>query len=245
MKALVLAAGKGTRMSALTANCPKPMLPVAGRPLLAWLIGWLRSCEITEIAINLHHLPTMITNYLEDGEQFGVKLTYSFEPTLLGTAGAAKALQSFLDEPFVVVYGDIFTNFELRRLINLHQRSHAAGAALLTMALYRVANPAACGLVELDRQGRVLRFVEKPPPDAIFTDLANTGLLVCEPSLLETIPANTEFDFGRDLLPKLLASGTPIYGVEIQPHEYVVDIGTPAGYERAQQLATATGPLIG
>jgi NDP-sugar pyrophosphorylase family protein len=240
MKALVLAAGKGTRMSHLTADCPKPMLPVAGRPLLGWLIDWLRSHGITEIALNLHHLPVVITNYLGDGERFGVKLTYSYEVTLLGTAGAAKALQSFFDEAFVVVYGDVFTNIDLRRLIDAHQRPQS-GAALLTMALYRVPNPAACGLVELDGHGRVVRFVEKPPPDAIFTDLANSGLLVCEPAVLEAIPANIEFDFGRDLLPNLLANDAPIFGIEIRPHEYVVDIGTPDGYERAQQLAGANG----
>jgi NDP-sugar pyrophosphorylase family protein len=234
MKALILAAGKGTRMSHLTGRCPKPMLPVAGRPLLAHLIERLRLSGIMDIALNLHHLPAVITDYLGDGRAHGVRLTYSYEVELLGTAGAAKKLAGFLDEPFVVVYGDLYTNIDLRRLLAAHRRHRQAGNAVLTMALYRVPNPTECGLVTVDEHGRIRHFVEKPPAHAVFTDLANAGLLVCEPAVLDLIPPAMAFDFGRDLLPRLLAADQPVYGLEILADEFVIDIGTPAGYVRAQ-----------
>lgn len=241
MKALILAAGKGTRLSQLTQRCPKPMLPIQGQPLLAHTVQWLAAHDIHEIAMNLHHLPAVITAHFGDGKAYGVSITYSYEPELLGTAGAAKKLEHFLNEPFVVLYGDVFTNFDLSRLIAFHQKQVAAWGAALSLALYHVPNPAECGLVELDQLGRVVRFVEKPPPAAIFTDLANAGILICEPTIFQAIPAATPFDFGRDLLPRLLAADRPVFGMETAPDEYVIDIGTPAGYARAQhELRTAT-----
>lgn len=239
MKALILAAGKGTRLGQLTADFPKPMLPVAGRPLLAYHVEWLRSHGVTQLAINLHHAADVIQNYLGDGSAFGVAITYSYEPELLGTAGAARRLEYFLDEPFVVVYGDVFTNIDLTELAARHI-SHMAGADNgVTLSLYRVPNPTECGLVDIDAVGRVQRFVEKPPADQVFTDLANAGVLICEPRVLTRIPAATVADFGRDLLPALLADGWPVFGIPIAPDEYVIDIGTPAGYARAEMLAAA------
>jgi len=239
MKALILAAGKGTRLGSLTENYPKPMLSVGGQPLLAHHMHWLRSYGITQIAVNLHHAADVIRDYFGDGEQYGVELTYSYEPELLGTAGAAKRIEDFLDERFVVLYGDVFTNVDLARLASFH----AAGLegsdadAGLTMSLYRVPNPTECGLVDLDAAGRVRRFVEKPPPEEVFTDLANSGVLICDPALLLVVPADTVYDFGRDLLPKLLVDGYPIMGLPLAANEYVIDIGTPAGLARAQELA--------
>lgn len=235
MKALLLAAGKGTRISHLTQTCPKPMLPFAGRPLLEHLVTWLRGYGIVQLAINLHYLPEVITDHFGDGRPYGVEITYSYEATLLGTAGAARRLQNFLDETFVVIFGDIYTNFDLSKLVRFHWSKQVAGGSALTLALYHVSNPTECGLVELGTGGRVTQFVEKPPAHAVFTDLANTGILICEPSVLELIPEDVSFDFGRDLLPLLLEHGLPVYGLEIAEDEFVVDIGTPAGYARAQQ----------
>ncbi len=238
MKALILAAGKGTRLGQLTADFPKPMLPVAGRPLLTYHIEWLRNHGVTELAINLHHAADVIRNYFGNGHAFGVAITYSYEPELLGTAGAAKQLEHFLDEPFVVVYGDVFTNIDLTGLATRHVSQMAGADNGVTLSLYRVPNPTECGLVDIDAAGRVQRFVEKPPADQVFTDLANAGVLICEPRVLTRIPAATVVDFGRDVLPALLADGWPVFGVPITPDEYVIDIGTPAGYTRAEALAT-------
>lgn len=245
MKALILAAGKGTRLGSLTENYPKPMLAVGGQPLLAHHMLWLRSYGVSEVAINLHHAADVIREHFGGGSRYGVKITYSFEPELLGTAGAAKRLESFLDERFVVVYGDVFTNVDLARLVAFHETGLARGGAGagLTMSLYRVPNPTECGLVDLDPAGRVLRFVEKPPPAEVFTDLANSGILVCDPALLQEVPAETVYDFGRDLLPRLLDSGRPVFGLPLASDEYVIDIGTPMGYSRAQKLV-ATQPAV-
>ncbi len=274
LKALILAAGEGTRLRPLTLERPKPMLPIGGKPLLEHLVLWLRSHGITDILINLHHKPASITDYFGDGHRFGVSITYSHEKRLLGTAGAARKLHSLLDDTFVVVYGDVFTNLNLTRVIRFHHRAggsvrrpasvlgdthrsgwsltapdktttwfsptisaHAAGP-FLTLSLYRVENPSACGLVELDEHGRVIRFVEKPPPDQVFTDLANAGVLVLEPGILDYIPPHTFYDFGRDLFPQLLKAGVPMFGLPLNGNEYLVDIGTPAGYARAEQTWT-------
>jgi len=243
MKALILAAGKGTRLGSLTENYPKPMLPVGGQPLLARQVRWLRGHGITQIAINLHHAPEAVWDYFGDGQRYGVEITYSYEPELMGTAGAAKRLEDFLEERFVVLYGDVFTNLDLMRLVVCHTSGLARGgfSAGLTMSLYHAPNPRECGLVDLDPSGRVRRFVEKPIREDVFTDLANSGILICDPPLLSKVPAATVYDFGRDLLPELLVSGVPLMGLPLASNEYVIDIGTPAGYLRAQALACALG----
>jgi mannose-1-phosphate guanylyltransferase len=237
VKALILAAGKGTRISHLTQNCPKPMLPVAEKPLLAHLVDLLHSHGILDIAINLHHAPEAITDYFGDGHKHDVNITYSYETTLMGTAGAAKRLEHFFNETFVVIYGDVFTNLDLHRLTSFHATRQQANGAVLTLALYQVPNPTECGLVELDARNRVTRFVEKPPVDQVFTNLANAGIMVCEPEVLKLVPQDTIFDFGHNVLPRLLAMGSPIFGQVIANDEFLIDIGTPAGYQRAQQTA--------
>jgi len=231
MRALVLAAGEGTRLRPLTLDRPKPMLPVAGRPVLEHIVRWLRSHGITQIAINLHHKPQAITDYFGDGRHFGVQIIYSFEESLLGTAGAARRLKDFLQGTFLVVYGDVLTNLNLTTLLDFHR--HKQGA--VTMALYRVENPSACGLVGLDGNSRIIRFVEKPPPEEVFTDMANAGVLVVESGVLAHVPPDTFYDFGHNLLPDLLAKGVPLYGYPIPETTYLIDIGTPESYRRAQQ----------
>ena len=244
MKALILAAGKGTRLKQLTADKPKPMLLIGGEPLLAHHVRRLAACGVHEIAINLHHAADVISDYFGDGSRYGVQITYSYEPELLGTAGAAKKLAAFLGESFYVIYGDVFTNVDLLDLTAFHaerkQSYAAAGAAgALTMSLYRVPNPTECGLVQITEDGRVTHFVEKPPPDQVFTDLANAGLLVCDPIVLDYVPAATVYDFGRDLIPELLAQEVMVFGKPIADAEHVIDIGTLPGLERAQALVAA------
>jgi len=215
----------------LTLNRPKAMLPVGGKPLLEHNIELLRRHGITQIAINLHHKPEAITEYFGDGEDFGVRITYSFEDPILGTAGAVKKLESFFSETLLVVYGDVLTDLNLTALAAFH-RLHQA---LATIALYKVDNPSACGLVELDDQWRITRFVEKPPPDQVFTDLANAGILLLEPEIIDYVPAGAFYDFGHDLFPRLLEDGVPMYGYPVSEADYLLDIGTIDHYERAQR----------
>lgn len=236
MKAMILAAGEGQRMRPLTNTTPKPMLPVGGRPLVERLIETLRAYDVTEIAINLHHLPHKVTSHIGNGSRFGVDVTYSFEEAALGTAGGAKRLEGFFgDEPFFVLYGDVFTDLDLSLLRWFHLQQRSA----LTMALHRPDTLRGCGVVELGPSRRVISFIEKPERDQGAVGWANAGVYVVEPDILRHIPPGQPFDFGSDLFPLLLERDVPVYG--LASDALVLDIGTPEGYARAQSAASAAG----
>jgi len=237
LKALVLAAGEGTRLRPLTLNLPKAMVPVDGQPLLAHTMAWLARHGIRDVAINLHHCPEVITDFFGDGSASGMRITYSYEDRLLGTAGAARRLAGFLrDGPFLVVYGDVLTDLNLAALLDFHrERTVIEPGAAATLALYQVPNPTEVGLVGLDGNGRITRFQEKPRPEEVFTDLANAGVLVAEPAMLDQIPDGRFSDFGLDVLPKLLAAGVPLYGWPIPDGTYLLDIGSHEKYMQAQR----------
>jgi mannose-1-phosphate guanylyltransferase len=228
VKALLLAAGEGTRLRPLTADCPKPMLPVGGRPILEHLVTLLRDHGVNELAINLHYKPRAIVDHFGDGRAFGVSITYLPEERLLGSAGTAKALEWFLTEPFFVLYGDVLTDIALTALANRHLQRRA----LATLAVYEVDDPSRCGIVELDADGWVQRFVEKPPPGAITGNLANAGIYVLEPEILRYIAPGQPADFGADVFPRLLGLGLPVQGERADG--YVLDIGSPTRYAQAQ-----------
>ncbi|HEU4327921.1 MAG TPA: NDP-sugar synthase [Roseiflexaceae bacterium] len=227
MKALVLAAGAGTRLRPLTDTCPKPMLPVAGRPLLEHTLRWLRRYGVTEAALNLHHLPEVVRNGLGDGARFDMRLRYAHEPKLLGTAGAMRNFPNFFDEPFLVIYGDLLLDLDLEDLIGFHRDN----GALMTLALKRTDTPHSQGMIEIDGSGRVLRFVEKPQTwDG--GDTANAGVYVCQPEVAWRVPPGFS-DFGHTIIPALLRAGEPVFGRALRG--YLLDIGTPAAYEQAQR----------
>jgi len=236
-KSLVLAAGEGTRLRPLTLDRPKPMLPINGKPLLEYTVEWLCRHGITEIAINLYYRPEAIVNHFGNGSAMGVHIVYSYENPILGTAGAARKLNGFLGGgPLVMVYGDVLTNMNLSALIAFHEQARARDPhTQLTMSLYHVPNPTEVGLVGLDETGKVIRFVEKPSPNEVFTDLANAGVLVIEPEAVRRVPPDTFSDFGLHLFPELLKSGVSIYGWVIPDNTYLLDIGTPDKYAQAQQ----------
>ncbi len=236
-QALILAAGEGTRLRPLTLDRPKPMVPINDKPLLEITVGWLRSHGVTDIAINLHYCPEVIVRHFRDGSGLGVRIVYSHEDKILGTAGAVRKLDGFLrDDPLVVVYGDVLTDLDLGALLAFHRQMAARDPALgVTLSLYHVPNPTEVGLVGLDKDGRVTRFLEKPKPEQVFTDLANAGVLVMEPSIAEYIPADTFYDFGHDLFPSLLQAGVSIYGWVISDDTYLLDIGSPEKYAQAQR----------
>jgi mannose-1-phosphate guanylyltransferase len=231
MKAVILAAGVGTRLRPLTDTCPKPMLPIAGRPLLACTLVWLRANEVAEVALNLHYLPDVVRAGLGDGGAWGMVLRYSYEPVLLGTAGAVRAIADqypgWLDQTFLLIYGDMLLDIALDDLRAFHRSS----GATLTMVLKRTSTPSTQGMVALDADGRVERFVEKPAAWD-HGDLANAGIYLCEPAVLQLIPPGVS-DFGHDIIPALIASGARIVGREVQG--YLLDIGTPGAYEQAQR----------
>ena len=232
MKGMILAAGEGQRLRPLTDHLPKPMLPIAGRPLLEHTILHLRDCGVTDLAINLYYLPTVIMDYFGSGSRWGVHLRYSVEERLMGSAGGVKYLQSFFaDDTFVVYYGDVFTQADLRLMVAFHRRA----GALATMGLYRVPDPWNRGIVQLDDSHTIVRFVEKPSRDQVFSDLANAGIYVLEPEVLDRIPAGRVCDFGNDVFPKMLAEGTRIAGYVIEGT--LIDIGLPEKYMEANHIA--------
>jgi len=237
MKALVLAAGIGTRLGALTRHIPKPMLPLGGRPLLEHIIDLLRRHHIVDIAINLHHKPDAILRHFGSGQAWGVRLRYSYESSLLGSAGTAlRHLAWVYPDPFLVYYGDVYSEANLTELIERHR---ACGAAV-TLAVHQVPDPERCGIVEFDDHGRVRRFVEKPPAGQVFSNWANSGIYVLNPDVLRYV-SGFPSDFGRDIFPGLLAAGHTLQAHPLQCA--LIDIGTPENYHLAQQvLASKSAP---
>ena len=229
-KAMILAAGEGTRLQPLTLNTPKTMLLVADTPLIAHIIHWLKSFNINEIGINLHYQGNKIVDYLGNGAQLGVKIEYSYEEKLLGTAGGVKRLENYFKEgPFVVVYGDVLTDFNLRKMTDFH----LASGAVATIALIPISNTWEKGIVELNKQGRILSFVEKPPPGTEKSNLSNAGIYIVGPKVFDYIPAAGFSDFAFDVFPHMLNDGLPLFGYQLAPQDYLIDIGSLDKYRQA------------
>jgi len=225
-KAVILAAGRGKRLRPLTDGLPKPMLPIGGRPLLEHLLAHLVEAGVREVAINLHHRPEAVRSYLGDGSRAGLRVLYSQEETLLGTAGALRRLEHFLDRTFFVLYGDVLSGLDLRRLAEFHRQRGAA----LTMALCLEEDLARCGVADVGPGGRIHRFVEKPK-EAPTSPWAAAGALVMEPWVLRFVPEGFS-DLGGDLFPQLVEQGVPVFGYRCSG--YFLDIGSLARYRKAQ-----------
>jgi NDP-sugar pyrophosphorylase family protein len=233
MNAMILAAGKGTRLSPLTETLAKPMVPIRGKPVLEHTLRWLRDHGVRQVAVNLHHRPESVRGHFGDGSGFGVEICYSEEPELLGTAGGVKKIESFFEDPFLVVYGDVLTDFDLGGLVAFHRSAGTATHA--TLAVDRRADVTQVGVVELDADNRIRRFVEKPRPGESRSPWVNSGVMVLDRALLARIPAGRFSDFGREVLPQWLADGVPLYGWPLPAETFLVDVGTPESYARADR----------
>jgi mannose-1-phosphate guanylyltransferase len=225
VKAMLLAAGLGIRLKPLTDHCPKCMVPVAGKPVLQRNIEWLRSKGIVDLVVNLHHYPEAVTGYFGDGSAFGVNLSYSYEPELMGTAGAVWAARKLLtSDRFWVIYADNLVNCSLERM----ERLHRANGATLTMGLFWREDISASGVAELDGNSRIIGFKEKPKNGEVLSHWVNAGLFLCEAGLLlQYIPPGRPSDFGHDVLPALLEGGERMYGYTMGPAETLHWIDTP------------------
>jgi NDP-sugar pyrophosphorylase family protein len=229
-KAMILAAGEGTRLQPLTLNTPKTMLPLAGTPLITHIIRWLKMYGITDIGINLHYLGNKIFDYLGDGSQLGINIEYSQEENILGTSGGVKRLEKFFkDSPFVVVYGDVLTDFNLGKMIEYHNMQKAAA----TIALVRVLNTHEKGIIELNNRGRILSFVEKPAKGTERSHLSNGGIYILGPNIFDYIPPAGFSDFGYDVFPAMLNDGLPLFGYKLESNDYLIDIGSIEQYQQA------------
>ena len=227
MRAMIMAAGLGTRLRPLTGLVSKPMVPVANRPVLEHILHLVRRYGIRDVIINLHYFPHAITSHLGDGSGMDMNIEYSFEEELLGTAGGVKNNEWFLGEDtFLVMSGDALTDVDLEALISTHRRT----GAIATLALKEVEDPSHYGVVVLDDSGRVTGFQEKPPREQALSRLCNSGIYVFEPEIFQHIPAESFYDFGNQVLPGLLEDDLPFYAHVIPT--FWSDIGSLTEYKQ-------------
>ena len=224
MKAIIMAGGEGSRLRPLTCDCPKPMLPLMGKPLMEYAVQLLRRHGVSDIAATLGYLPEAISDYFGDGGSFHVNMRFYTEKTPLGTAGSVLQARDFLDERFIVLSGDGITDFDLTAALRFHEERKS----LATLLLKKCAHPQEYGMVVTDADGRILSFHEKPGRSDIYSDLINTGVYILEKEVLDFIPEGKPYDFGHDLFPALLDMGLPAYGYAAEG--YWCDVGDVAAY---------------
>ncbi|MFL6136820.1 MAG: sugar phosphate nucleotidyltransferase [Frankiaceae bacterium] len=229
MRAVVMAGGEGTRLRPMTANQPKPLLPVVNRPIMEHVLRLLRRHGFSETVVTVQFLASLVRNYFGDGDELGMALQYATEETPLGTAGSVKNAEDALrDEPFLVISGDALTDIDLTEMMKFHRDR----GALVTIGLKRVPDPLEFGIIIVDDEGRVERFLEKPTWGQVFSDTVNTGIYVMEPEVLAEVARGESVDWSGDVFPKLLAAGAPLYGYVADG--YWEDVGTHESYLRAQ-----------
>ncbi|HKZ93213.1 MAG TPA: mannose-1-phosphate guanyltransferase [Candidatus Bathyarchaeia archaeon] len=231
MQAVVMAGGEGTRLRPLTTNRAKPMVPVVNKPMLEHTLDLLKQHAFKDVVLTLHYLPEAVHDYFQDGDDFGVKLTYLIEEKPLGTAGGVKNAERYLDGTFVVFSGDVLTDINLSKALSFHKQS----GAIATIVLTRVSNPTDYGIVITEKNGRIKRFLEKPGWGEVFSDTINSGIYILEPEILKHVRTDMEFDFSKNLFPALLELGEPLYGYASDG--YWCDIGNPVQYLQANHDA--------
>jgi mannose-1-phosphate guanylyltransferase len=224
MKAVILVGGEGTRLRPLTCNTTKAMVPILNRPFLEHLLGYLKGHGITDIILAMSYLPQGIKGYFAGGARLGVSLTYLVEEEPLGTAGAVKNAEVYLDKSFLMLNGDVFTDLDITAMIDFHRRKKAA----VTIAVTPVDDPTAYGLIETDDEGRISRFREKPTREEVTTNTINAGIYVLEPDILAEIPPRKKVSIERETFQQLLARGEPVYAYSSTA--YWLDMGTPEKY---------------
>ena len=228
MKAIVMAGGEGTRLRPLTCNIPKPLVNVANKPVMEYVIKLLKEHGIDEIIVTLHYLADEILSYFGDGSDFGVRINYSIEDEPLGTAGSVKKAEKLLNnETFIVLSADALTDINLTDAIEFHKKSNS----LVTVTLTSVENPLEYGVVIMDEKGHITRLMEKPSWGEVFSDNINTGIYIIEPQVLGYLQENKNYDFSKDLFPMLIEKKEPILGFITDG--YWCDIGNLQQYRQA------------
>ncbi len=232
MKAVIMAGGEGTRLRPLTCDSPKPMAHLCGRPVLEYILDLLQEHDVLDAAVTMRYIPSAITAHFGDGYR-QMRLSFSEEDKPLGTAGSVRlAVDSQwggANDDVLIISGDALTDIDLSEACAFHKSRHAAATLIVT----RVADPREYGLAKFDREGRITGFLEKPGWGQAATDAANTGIYILSPEALESIPADTNFDFAKDLFPLLLRDGLPLYAYETK--DYWCDIGDLTTYLTCQR----------
>ncbi len=227
-KAVLMAGGFGTRLRPLTMTIPKPMVPIVNVPIMEHVINLLKRYNLKDVVALLYFQPDIITDYFKDGSDFGVKIRYVLATADYGTAGAVKNAYKYLDERFIVISSDVLTDFNLQEALDFH----LSKSSLATILLTRVKVPLQYGIVITDKEGRIVRFLEKPSWGEVFSDTINTGIYILEPDVLDLIPYQSEFDFSKDLFPMMLRNKMPLYGFVADG--YWRDIGNLEEYQNGQ-----------
>lgn len=224
MKAFLIAAGEGTRLKPLTNKIPKCLIPINGTPLLEIWLKLFEKYNVRETLINLHHLPEFVFNYLKN-YQGQVKVTTFYEKNLLGSARTVAENRDFVkgEKAFFIIYADNLTNMNLKKMFEYHLEK----GVVLTMGLFRTSTPKECGIAEINENGIVVKFIEKPSNPQ--SNLANAGIYIASEDIFNYIPNKQYADFGYDVLPNLLSK---MAGYIIE--EYIIDIGLPENYQKAQ-----------
>ena len=242
MKAVVMAGGEGSRLRPLTVKRPKPMVPIAGKPVMEHILNLLKRHGITDVVVTVQYLANNIEDYFGNGSQFGMHITYSREDVPLGTAGSVKNAEEHLTEPFLVISGDALTDYNLTDIIKYHQ----VKKALATLTLAHVPNPLEYGVIITNEHGHITQFLEKPSWGEVFSDTINTGIYMLDPQIFSYFEKNKAFDFSQDLFPMMLKQGDPIYGYIASG--YWCDVGNLSEYMRANAdvlQGRVTAELVG
>ncbi|MDO8684448.1 MAG: NDP-sugar synthase [Armatimonadota bacterium] len=226
MKAMILAAGVGSRLDPLTRNLPKPMVPIVNKPVMEHVIELLHRHGITEIMVNLYYLGEQIEGYFGSGAKWGVNLHYSHEDRLWGDAGSLKRCEEFFDGTFIVIGADDLADIDITRLVRVHKEKKA----IASIALSLVDDPSEYGIALLNEHGRITRFVEKPQGEVMFSNTANTGFYVFEPEIFELIPRGITYGFGKNLFPLLLEQKRRFHGYLTS--SYWRDVGNLKQYQQ-------------
>ncbi|MEH2375464.1 NDP-sugar synthase [Nostoc sp.] len=242
MKAMILAAGKGTRVRPITYTIPKPMIPILQKPVMEFLLELLRRHGFDQIMVNVSHLAEEIENYFRDGQRFGVEIAYSFEGKIddegklegeaIGSAGGMRRIQDFspfFDDTFVVLCGDALIDLDLTAAVKWH-KAKGAIATIITKPVPKE-EVSSYGVVVTDEDGRVKAFQEKPSTEEALSTNINTGIYIFEPEIFNYIPSGVEYDIGGQLFPKLVEIKAPFYAIPMD-FEWV-DIGKVPDYWRA------------
>jgi mannose-1-phosphate guanylyltransferase/phosphomannomutase len=227
-KAVIMAGGFGTRLRPLTMTIPKPMVSVVNLPMMEHIVNLLKEHDITDIVSLLYFQPDEIKNYFEDGNNFGISMEYVQAVADYGTAGSVKNAYKHLNERFIIISGDVLTDFDISKALEFHISKGSKATILLT----RVTNPLQYGIVITDDDGKIVRFLEKPSWGQVFSDTINTGIYILEPEVLDLIPYQEDFDFSKDLFPLMLQNQMPLYGYISEG--YWRDIGNLEEYQSGQ-----------
>lgn len=224
MQAIVLVGGEGTRLRPLTFGTPKPMVPIMNVPFLARTLERLYDVGIRDVILPAGYMPQAITEYFGDGSRLGMKITYVIEDEPLGTAGAIKNVEQYINGPFFVLNGDVLTSLNLQDMIDYHKQQGGLGV----LHLIKVDDPSAFGCVVHDESGRISQFVEKPPKGTEPTNEVNAGTYLLEPDVLKLIPPGRNVSIERETFPKILAENYKLYAYTTS--DYWIDVGRPEHY---------------